>query len=330
MFLEILRIFRAPCFQLYSFSCTTQILFQPSLTCAYLFVQMAAPALLVFDEDGRAHSECTHWQGFPNILWKVMRDAGYPSPPRYVGEEFHEMGVARCRVRLTHAPHPFPAHWASLELEVVGHRLVDTWEIAAMRALNKFCEKNYAAVTLAPIGLFPAEQPNDPNWLSRVGHTRYLQQNRAAETISMSMKCMNALYRLQTLQAKAMAQIIGSTWTSHEIVTARNEQIADLDAHIGQLEGQVEERDALLDERDADFALLEQESTAQQFQLNNALDHIEMLEDQQAQPEAMEEETQEVQCILGLDTTSGVPMPPLLGAHSPVRSESSVNNLDDF
>ena len=38
---------------------------------------------------------------------------------------------------------------------------------------------------------------------------------------------------------------------------AKNEQIADLDAHIGQLEGQVEERDVLLDERDADFALLQ-------------------------------------------------------------------------
>ena len=146
----------------------------------------------------------------------------------------------------------------------------------------------------------------------------------------MSVNCMNALYRLQTLQAKAMAQIIGSAWTSHEIVTAKNEQIADLDAHIGQLEGQVEERDVLLDERDADFALLEQQFTAQQVQLNNALDHIEMLEAQQAQPEAMEEEPQEVQGISGLDTTSGVPMPPLPGAHSPVRSESSVNNLDDF
>src|SRR6185437_11950787 len=36
MFLEILRIFRASCFQLYSFSCTTQNLFQPSLTCVHL------------------------------------------------------------------------------------------------------------------------------------------------------------------------------------------------------------------------------------------------------------------------------------------------------
>ena len=153
-----------------------------------------------------------------------------------------------------------------------------------MTALNKFCEKNYAAVTLAPIGLFPAEQPNDPNWLSRVGHTGYLQQNRAAETISMTVKCMNALYRLQTLQAKAMTQIIASARTSHEIVIAKNEQIRDLDAHVGQLEGLIEERDVLLDNRDADFALLEQQFTAQQVQLNAAFDHIEMLEAQQAQP----------------------------------------------
>ena len=106
-----------------------------------------------------------------------------------------------------------------------------------MKALNKFCVDNYAAVTLAPIGLFPAEQPNDTNWLSRIGHTGYLQENRVAETISMSVKCMNALYRLQTLQGNAMAQIIGSAQTSYEMVNAKNEQIVDLNAHIDQLEG---------------------------------------------------------------------------------------------
>ena len=58
----------------------------------------------------------------------------------------------------------------------------------------------------------------------------------------------------------------------------RYEQIRDLDAHIGQLEGQVEESDTLLDDRNADFALLEQQFAAQQIQLDNALDHIEMLE----------------------------------------------------
>ena len=87
---------------------------------------MDAAPLMAFDTEGRAHSACIHWEGFPSILWEVMRDAGYPSPPCYVGEEYLERGVVRCRVRMTHTPHPFLAHWSSLELEVVGHRLLDT------------------------------------------------------------------------------------------------------------------------------------------------------------------------------------------------------------
>ena len=69
----------------------------------FSFDQMAAPGPQYFDEDGPAHSECLHWEGFPSILWEVMRDAGYLSPLRYVGEEYHEQGVARCCVRMTHS-----------------------------------------------------------------------------------------------------------------------------------------------------------------------------------------------------------------------------------
>ena len=201
----------------------------PSL--AYLcFVQMAAPALMVFDEDGRAHSECIHWEGFPSILWGMMRDAGYPSPPRYMGEEFHEMGVARCRVRLTHAPQPIPALWSSVELEVVGHRLLDTWELAAMRALTRFCSLHLEAITVAPIGIFPAEQPNDPNWHSHVSHLGFLQRHALAETITMMVRCMNALYRWQVLQGRALSQVIGTAQNEHEIGRAKDEQMADLNA----------------------------------------------------------------------------------------------------
>ena len=41
----------------------------------------------------------------------------------------------------------------------------------------------------------------------------------------MSVKCINALYRLQTLEGNAMDQIIGSAQTSHEMVNAKNEQM---------------------------------------------------------------------------------------------------------
>jgi len=155
---------------------------------------MAAPARLVFDEEGRAHSDCTHWEGFPSILWSVMRDAGYLSPPHYVSEEYHELGVARCRMRLTHAPHPVPALWHSVELEVVGHRLLDTWELAALRALTRFCSLHPEAIVLALIGLFPVEQPNYPSWRSHVSHLGFLQRNAPEETIALTVRCMHALY----------------------------------------------------------------------------------------------------------------------------------------
>ena len=71
-----------------------------------------------------------------------------------------------------------------------------------------------------------------------------------------------------------MAQIIGSAQTSHDMVNARNEQIRDLNAHVDQLDGQVQECDTLLGERNAEIALLEQQLNALQIQLDNALDLI--------------------------------------------------------
>ena len=163
-----MRIFRALCFQIYlfCFSALSRICLNESHPCASC-VQMAAPPFMVFDENQRAHSACLHWEGFPSILWDVMCNAGYIRPLRDVGEEFQEMGVARCRVHLTHEPHPVHAHWVSLELEAVGHRLQDTWELAAMRALTRFCTANYSAIMIAPIGLFPIWMHTDYN--CRVG-----------------------------------------------------------------------------------------------------------------------------------------------------------------
>ena len=41
-------------------------------TCT-IYIQMDAPPLMAFDAEGHAHSECSHWEGFPSILWDAMR-----------------------------------------------------------------------------------------------------------------------------------------------------------------------------------------------------------------------------------------------------------------
>ena len=58
------------------------------------------------DAEGRVHSDCLHWEGFPSILWSVLRAAGYPRPPHYFGRSPVESGLNVSHVYLTVQPHP--------------------------------------------------------------------------------------------------------------------------------------------------------------------------------------------------------------------------------
>jgi hypothetical protein len=60
---------------------------------------MADPVVMVVDEDGRMHSECLHWEGFPSILWDVTSATGYPIPPRYVGRVAEPTWIIPVQVR---------------------------------------------------------------------------------------------------------------------------------------------------------------------------------------------------------------------------------------
>jgi type II secretory pathway component PulJ len=138
---------------------------------------------------------------------------------------------------------------------------------------------------------------------------------------------MVALSHYLAMQGNVVAQLVDSAQANHEMVNSRDEEIVELNAHINQLEGQVED----MGERNNEIALSEQQLNALQIQLDNALELIDVQQAQQAQPAAMEvedeEDPEEIQDVSGVDTVSGVPMPPPHGAHSLVQS---VNNLDDF
>ena len=84
------------------------------------------------------------------------------------------------------------------------------------------------------------------------------------------------------------------------------------------------------------IGFLEEQIGALTLQLNNA---HEQLHFQQAQQDALhapldvmgsEDEPEEVQGVSDLDFEVAAPQPAQMGAHSPVASEASVNNLDDF
>jgi hypothetical protein len=47
---------------------------------------------------------------------------------------------------------------------MVGHRIVDTIEGAALKAIYLFCNQHPREVAGQPIGLFSTTDPNDPEW----------------------------------------------------------------------------------------------------------------------------------------------------------------------
>ena len=94
--------------------------------------------LVVIDEQGHVHSACLHWDGLPRHLWELLSVAGYPQPPLYDGHDFMEDGVRRCSVTMVIPQHPLNG-WEPIMTQVIGHPLLDTWELTTMRAMSTFC-----------------------------------------------------------------------------------------------------------------------------------------------------------------------------------------------
>jgi hypothetical protein len=152
-----------------------------------------------WDSAGHAHTNALHWKGFPHLLWESLHVFGYTEPPPYDGVEYDEEGVPRCRVKMTVPPHPTLSLWRPIEVNVIGHRLADTFEAAAMEAIHIFCDQHPEEVAGYPIGLFPAMDFRDPEWTFRVTYCDHLLGNLAGETLRTAVRFMNAQYHYQTL-----------------------------------------------------------------------------------------------------------------------------------
>jgi hypothetical protein len=120
----------------------------------FLF-QMVAPSNIFWDHARHLHTNALHWEGLPRLLWESLSLFFYTEPPQYDGVEYREEDVHRCRVLMTIPQHPFRSQWQPIEVDVVGYRLVDTIETAALEAIHIFCDQHPMEVAGYPIGLFP-------------------------------------------------------------------------------------------------------------------------------------------------------------------------------
>jgi hypothetical protein len=255
-------------------------------------LQMAAPSNVFWDHTGHLHTNALHWEGFPRLLWESLSLFFYTEPPQYDGVEYREEGVPRCRVRMTIPQHPFRSQWQPIEVNVVGYRLVDTIETAALEAIHLFCNQHPMEVAGHPIGLFSAIDSSDPEWNFRIAHYGQLLGDAAEETIRGIIRFMNVQHHYQLLLCCSMGQLTGTAQGHYRnadrqvtqivelqaLVTEKEEIIAAWDETILHREDQINESDAIITQRNTIIEFLQEQSHDLILEVDDAHAHIDELQ----------------------------------------------------
>ncbi|PVH35014.1 hypothetical protein PAHAL_7G085600 [Panicum hallii] len=299
--------------------------------------------------EGHAHTNALHWEGFPRLLWESLQIFGYDTPPLYDGYEFEEAGVPRCRVKMTIPQHPSRYLWQPVTINTIGHRLVDTFESAALEAIHVFCDKHPEEVAAYPIGLFPATDSRDPEWTFRISCCSHLLGDLSLETLQALIRFMNMQHHYQLLQHQSMNQMSTLAQAHHGTITQQLDELDELhntmsaqvdlmaqrDVIINNQENHIHERETVIGQRDTIIEFLQDQVQDLTIELNDAINHINNIHEQPVPP-AMpegdeseeEEDPEEIEGVSELDSEHGDPV--LSPYHSPSGSQSSVGNFDDF
>jgi hypothetical protein len=142
---------------------------------------------------------------------------------------------------MTLEPHPLQSGWRLLDSESFGFRAEDTIESTALHVLTTFCGFHPLELSTHPIGLFPAEKEDDPMWKDRVEHAKDVWALYPGQTTHLTVRCMNALYRLQAVRGEAMSQLMGLVKSTKITLDNREDLVIDLSTELVEKDLQVEQ-----------------------------------------------------------------------------------------
>jgi uncharacterized coiled-coil protein SlyX len=184
---------------------------------------------------------------------------------------------------MTLEPHPLQPGWRSLDSESFGYRAEDTIEAIALHGLTTFCGFHPLELSTHPIGLFPAEKEDDPMWKDRVEHAKDIWATYPGHTAHLTVRCMNALYRLQVMRGEAMSHLMALLEATKITLNNREELVVDLstemvekDLQVKQLSNEIQELEELVGTRENTIKVLEDQLINTQQQIAEANEHLDM------------------------------------------------------
>jgi SMC interacting uncharacterized protein involved in chromosome segregation len=223
---------------------------------------------------------------------------------------------------MTLEPHPLQPGWRSLDSESFGYRAKDTIEAIALHGLTTFCGFHPLELSTHPIGLFPAEKEDDPMWKDRVEHAKDIWALYPGQTAHLTVRCMDALYRLQVMRGEAMSQLMALLEATKITLDNREELVVDLstemvekDLQVEQMSNEIQELEKLVGTRENTIEVLEDQLINTQQQLAEANQHLDMhhqeIQDMEANEDVDIEGGEEPEPASSLDT-AGSGRPPSL------------------
>jgi hypothetical protein len=169
-----------------------------------------------------------------------------------------------------------------------GHRLVDTFESAALEAIHIFCDKHPEEVAAYPIGLFPATDPRDSEWTFRISYCSHLLGDLSLEILQALIRFMNVQHQYQLLQRRSMNQLFNLAQAHHGTITQQLDELNELhaitnaqvdllaqrDVIINNQENQIHERETVIAQRNIIIEFLQDQVQGLTIELDDAVNHI--------------------------------------------------------
>lgn len=301
---------------------------------------MAAPAPAASPFDLYKQSDCLGWEGFPQILWDLLREAGYTTPPTYRAWEYLDRGVIRCRVHLQGPMHPEHPERPAVDLMFYGHRFADAWELAALRGIFTFVELFPQVVENTLFGLFPPSDEGNARWLFRYLTAPQSVGRMPTEASFHFTRWLNAFNRLQSLLCSSLEGALkfgGSVFartvdlevqleTQTVVATSRANEVAELRRQLAEMQVTLDARTAQVDQLEGRVDELEAEVDSLTLQLGQANDMLDMADEQFHQLE--QQDPEEVDGESGLESEDDFSDIYLPG--SPTPSITSASDHDDL
>jgi hypothetical protein len=174
---------------------------------------------------------------------------------------------------------------------VVGYRLVDTIETAALEAIHIFCNQHPMEVARHPIGLFPTINSSDPKWNFRIAHYGHMLGDLAEETLRGTIRFMNVQHHYQIVLCRGMSQLTSIAQGHYRnadrqvtqieeleaLVTEKEEIIAERDETIIHREDQINESDAIITQHNTIIVFLQEQVHDLILEVDDAHAHIDKL-----------------------------------------------------